>query len=696
MKRKKRLRMVVKISILVSLSILISSLVSAYVLLYRQEKLYQNERRGQMLSVAKFYSVLVKNEMWTGKTKRIIQALENLNAIEGVAFFRVEDDSGKIIYYSENFGNMFYCTGRKFKFVGKRKGELKFRINDSSINDNKGFLTVKVRGVELRVAADKQWQGSGVFLNPGDVVVITASGTWMNRNVAYVPDGMNRTSRDYWVVFPDRHNFSLIERVDDGTNRDNMIEIAPEMSDAKIGEVYTDMTVHGKYLGRLTVGYFIETSLEAEREKRITLMAKSMAPNVRSLLENMEFVELSYYVKQTAEELKEFSYGIIIDPENNVVFHTDKKYEGQALTDKASLSAYSAIMTGIDPYIQSTNDLNTGLPILDIAVPVESGGKLIGIIRLAYQKGPLDRAIRREKLSLLALVFLCMLTGITVSVVIARRIAKPILKLARAAHLIGKGDLDVEIGIRTGGEEIVRLSESFKSMVKGLKERDVIKETFSRYVTREVAEEVLKNPGQIAPGGKKQLVTILFSDIRGFTAFSENKSPEEVVSRLNEYLSAMVDVIFENDGTLDKFIGDAVMAVFGSPIQREDDPMRAVRTALEMQKRLAALNSKWRAEGKEELRVGIGVNTGEVIAGNIGDIRRMEYTVIGDNVNVASRLVNLTKDYNCPIIISESTYFLVKKIVDVRPLGLVTVKGKSQAVEIYELLDAHGEFDRNQ
>ncbi|MFH1538741.1 MAG: adenylate/guanylate cyclase domain-containing protein, partial [bacterium] len=153
------------------------------------------------------------------------------------------------------------------------------------------------------------------------------------------------------------------------------------------------------------------------------------------------------------------------------------------------------------------------------------------------------------------------------------------------------------------------------------------------------------------------------------------------------YLSAMIDVIFKYEGTLDKYIGDAIMAVFGSPLPHDDDPARSVKAALEMQERLGELNEKWKKEGKEQLKVGIGINTGDVIAGNIGDVRRMEYTVIGDNVNLASRIEGLTKNYGCPIIISSSTYEKVKNIVEAKKLKDTTVKGKTSAIEIYELLD---------
>ena len=224
-------------------------------------------------------------------------------------------------------------------------------------------------------------------------------------------------------------------------------------------------------------------------------------------------------------------------------------------------------------------------------------------------------------------------------------------------------------------------------MINGLRERDLVKDTFSRYVTNQVAEELLRNPETISPGGKNREVTIVFTDIRDFTAFSEKHTPEEVISQLNEYLSVMIDVIFEYEGTLDKFIGDAIMAVWGAPLCHDDDAFRAVRAALQMQKKLGELNEKWKSEGKEALKIGIGINTGTAIAGNIGNLRRMEYTVIGNSVNMASRIEGLTKEYKIPIIISESTYQRVHEHVTVIKLESVKIRGKSESVPLYGIVD---------
>ncbi len=215
------------------------------------------------------------------------------------------------------------------------------------------------------------------------------------------------------------------------------------------------------------------------------------------------------------------------------------------------------------------------------------------------------------------------------------------------------------------------------------REKKKIKETFSRYVSSNLVEELLNS--EIKLGGEKKEITILFSDIRGFTSMSEKMQPEEVVGILNEYLTEMTDTIFKNDGTLDKFIGDAVMGPFGTPAYYPDHALRAVKTAFMMKGKLNELNEKWKSQGRHTLKIGIGINTGDVIAGNMGSLKRMEYTVIGDAVNLASRLESLNKDLGTEIIISSSTYEQVKDHVKVKKFTDIKVKGKEESLTVYEV-----------
>ncbi len=220
------------------------------------------------------------------------------------------------------------------------------------------------------------------------------------------------------------------------------------------------------------------------------------------------------------------------------------------------------------------------------------------------------------------------------------------------------------------------------------RERRWIKRAFQQYVPPEVVEVVAQNPAALAFGGERRELTILFSDIRGYTTFAEQHAPEEVVAILHEYLTTMVDVVFRHRGTLDKFIGDAIMAVWGAPLPDPDHALHACRAALEMAETLEQLNTRWAAEGRPVLHAGYGISTGEVVVGNLGSAQRFSYTAIGDHVNLAARLEGLNKEYDTtrPILISESTYARVQGRATARRLGSVRVKGKLQPVEIYELV----------
>ncbi|GBE05621.1 adenylate cyclase 1 [bacterium BMS3Abin10] len=221
-----------------------------------------------------------------------------------------------------------------------------------------------------------------------------------------------------------------------------------------------------------------------------------------------------------------------------------------------------------------------------------------------------------------------------------------------------------------------------------------VRKIFSSYVTERVVNELMKNPDMARLGGERRDITVLFSDIRGFTTFSEKHSPEEVVHMLNEYLAEMTDVIFRWEGTLDKFVGDEILAFWGAPMRQDNHAELALRCALNMSQELDDLQRKWQAEGKPVLNAGIGINSGEVIVGNIGaEGKKMDYTVIGDHVNLGARVEGLTKKYNTRILITEFTKNRIKDLVtsgaishlSVKGLERVIVKGKEQPISIYEV-----------
>lgn len=212
-----------------------------------------------------------------------------------------------------------------------------------------------------------------------------------------------------------------------------------------------------------------------------------------------------------------------------------------------------------------------------------------------------------------------------------------------------------------------------------------LRRTFDRYVSKEIVEQIISNPSQLKLGGERKDITVLFSDIRGFTSMSESMEPEEVVGILNDYLTTMTDIILSLGGTIDKFIGDAIMAVFGAPIHYVDHTLRAAKAALKMRDALKELWLKWMEEKKHPFDIGIGISTGEAIVGNIGSVRRTEYTAIGDIVNLGARIEPLNKEFNTHILISKAVYERIRDSVIVSDIGQVKVRGKKQEVRLYEL-----------
>lgn len=217
------------------------------------------------------------------------------------------------------------------------------------------------------------------------------------------------------------------------------------------------------------------------------------------------------------------------------------------------------------------------------------------------------------------------------------------------------------------------------------KAKQEIEELFGKFVSPEVVKKLVDNPQGVERDCKRKELTVLFSDIRGFTTLSEKSNPQDLVNQLNEFFDEMTEIIFEHDGTLDKFIGDAIMAFFGDPLPMEDHPKKAVLAAAQMVKKLDELNERWEQEGKQKLNIGIGINTGDMVVGHVGARKHLSYTVMGDNVNLASRLEGLTKDYKTSIIIGKSTNDAIQNEIPTKFLTTTKVKGKEEEVKIYTL-----------
>lgn len=288
---------------------------------------------------------------------------------------------------------------------------------------------------------------------------------------------------------------------------------------------------------------------------------------------------------------------------------------------------------------------------------------------------------------LMALLFsLAVVAIVLVGLLISAQIVRPLLDLVRAAGRVEKGDLAHKVLVSTE-DEIGLLAHGFNRMIQGLRTKEYIRDAFGRFVSREVSESLLR--GEIRLQGEKRIVSMLFADIRDFTRLSEQYDPDVMVRILNDYFSAMVEVAQDNGGTVNKFGGDSTLVIYGAPIHHADHANRAVESALWMRRRLSLLNTERLTRGEVPIRMGIGINTGEVVAGTVGSSDRMEYTVIGDAVNLSARVQGLNKEYpEYDILISEYTLQALHEQdrYTIRSLGAMTLKGKSEAVRIYAVI----------
>lgn len=265
----------------------------------------------------------------------------------------------------------------------------------------------------------------------------------------------------------------------------------------------------------------------------------------------------------------------------------------------------------------------------------------------------------------------------------SRSLSRPIKKLTDASRQIQEGNYDIKIK-SVSRDEIGELTDSFRDMAQGLVERERIKSAFGKFVNKELAELVMNNEVKI--GGERKDVAVFFSDIRSFTKISESLEPEEVVEFLNQYIKRMVGCVNRTKGSVDKFIGDAIMAIWGAPLSSGDDPFNAVNASLMMREQLLEFNLDRGSVKKPVIKIGCGIHYGPVLAGQIGSDEKMEYTVIGDTVNLASRIESLNKAFGTDILISEETANRVKDRIRVIPMQKITVKGKSEPLTVYAVL----------
>jgi class 3 adenylate cyclase len=324
-----------------------------------------------------------------------------------------------------------------------------------------------------------------------------------------------------------------------------------------------------------------------------------------------------------------------------------------------------------------------GLRKVEVTVEDEATGRARATIHLGYYVLDLFRGIGWMIAEAIAVTAVLIVGASLVSVLFSRRLTRPLVELVSGMERVGRGDFRTRVNKRTD-DEIGFLADGFNAMTEGLREREFIRDTFKRYVTTQIAEKLLAQKDRIRLTGEKRNITVLFCDIKGFTPMAERTEPVQLVSTLNDYFSVMVDIIFKHEGVLDKFIGDAIMAFWNAPLDQDDAARRAVTAALEMQAALVSFNDRRRAAGKPPIHAGIGINTGDAVAGTIGSEKKMEYTVIGDTVNVAQRLESVSRPGQ--VLVSDSTYAVMGGRFVAHRLPPQALKGLVRPIGMYEVV----------
>jgi adenylate cyclase len=419
-----------------------------------------------------------------------------------------------------------------------------------------------------------------------------------------------------------------------------------------------------------------QTLTEAVTKRGLTI-SSNLAGGAKSALVSNDDLTLNILVKEAMSD-KDVAYVVFADEHGVVRAHSNVAMIGKRLVRPASLPPPTDHVV-----IQTYRPDGGEQEIIDFATPLAFSKTPIGTLYIGFSKLAVTDAVTEARTQALYVTAFMILLGVAGAVALATVLSRPIFRLVEATQVIGAGNLTVEVPVTTH-DELGVLTDSFNRMVRSLREKEMIKRAFTRYVAREVVEEVLKDPEHLMLSGERREATVLFCDIRGFTTLSERLTPEQVVSLLNEFYTTAIETTFKHDGTLDKFLGDAVMCVFGAPIAHPDHTARAVKTAIEMRTALAELSKRRSMRGLDPFEVGIGVAWGEVVAGTVGTEERMEYTVIGDSVNVAARLQSHAKAGS--ILLSRRTYEAVHDLVEAISLGPMKVKGKEEEVEAYEVV----------
>ncbi len=394
-------------------------------------------------------------------------------------------------------------------------------------------------------------------------------------------------------------------------------------------------------------------------------LVERLAENADTPLLEQDDLTLNVLVEK-AKNGKDVAYAAVVDPRGVVVAHDDLTLVGK-------------------PFRAPGEDLKRGR--LEFAAPIRYQKKLLGEAHLAMSEDGMRRSLREARLFIFAMMIGIIGLGIGGSLYISNSFSRPVRLLVEGTKVLGQGNFAHRLpplSVGRGQDELTDLGKAFNDMAEDLRKKEVLEDSFGRYVSPEIAEMIFQSSAGPWLEPRRHEVTVLFVDIRGYTPYAERTPPAVVIEMLNQFFGLATEAIIRNGGFISKFLGDAIMAIFGAPAPQADQSFRAALAALEIQSGVEEFNRRRAAEGKDPIVVGIGINRGDVVAGSVGSVARMEYTVVGDAVNVASRLTAAAKGGE--ILIGRTALEPAADRLLVKPLPLLQVKGKAEPLEVFLLV----------
>lgn len=564
-------------------------------------------------------------------------------------------------------------TGKTSHILKSMVHRLKSLLTNSSREEMLGELLVN-KGIisenRLQVAFERQKQ---VLHESGKVVPLGL----------IIVEQENIAEEDIIDVVNDHYDLSVSSLSDNirvlvGKIRANLPEEVPS---PRI-PIWLQLSVATMIVLAVSISVLSYVIMERQRDqlydqtvKLGTVSLNYIADNAKVPLLNDDTLSLNTLINNVAS-VEGHYYALILNNEGMIKAHTNHAQIDKVYTPFTG--AESQFRKGQVSYFNYT------LPgkghVLNLSMPILFQGKKLGEVHVGLSIDFIHNLFINERAFLACVALAIIFVGMVVAVLFSLRFSRPVSTLVEATSEIAKGNYNFKVDLKRD-DELGTLGEAFNRMGSELYRQSIMRESFGKYVGPEVLDMIMKNPGESWLKGRKNRASVLFADIRGFTAYSEGKEPEEVVEKLNQFFAIATEVILEHGGYIDKFIGDSVLAVFGVPVYRQNHTRRCVMAAIDMQERLARASQ----DGNPLLdRVGIGIVSGVVVAGNIGSQVKMEYTVIGDSVNVASYLSNLAGPGE--VVVGGSSEKELTDFIDVEPMEPQKIKGREELVQAYRLL----------